>query len=158
MPRQNGFRHQSYPSRPAVEPVVLKLTSEVEAPVQFGDLHTVFGVQKVLLVHGTFAGADPFGIHALMRGVAEPLPAPARLAMNPVIDRLSEQTKRMTDAITADVANYSDQYRARFETLVEGDPAVERLKPTWSSENSHRARAQLAVRLLTSCSRFIPWG
>jgi hypothetical protein len=148
MPRQNGFRHQSYPTRPAVAPVVLKLDSDDVQSLDFGHLHTQFGVRKVLLVHGTFAGDDPFGIHAMMRAGAESLPATARLAVNPVIDRLSEQTKRLTDTITADVANYSDGYRKRFQTLVGNDPEVSRLEPTWSSENNHVARAGLAVRLL----------
>lgn len=148
MPRQNGFRHQSYPTRPAVAPVVLKLDGDAVQSLDFGHLHTRFGVRKVLLVHGTFAGDDPFGIHAMMRAGAESLPAAAQLAVNPVIDRLSAQTKRLTDAITADVANYSDGYRARFQTLVGDDPEVSRLEPTWSSENNHVARAGLAVRLL----------
>jgi hypothetical protein len=148
MPRQNGFRHQSYPTRPAVAPVVLNLDGDGVQSLDFGHLHTQFGVRKVLLVHGTFAGDDPFGIHAIMRAGAEQLPVAARLAINPVIDRLSEQTKRLTDTITADVANYSDGYRKRFQTLVGDDPEVSRLEPTWSSENNHVARASLAVRLL----------
>ena len=148
MPRKNGFRHQSYPTEPSVPPVVLQLDGDAAQSLNFGHLHTQFGVQKVLLVHGTFAGDDPFGSHAMMRASAESLPAPARLAVNPVIDRLSEQTKRLTDTITADVANYSDGYRKRFQTLVGDDPEVRRLEPTWSSENNHIARAGLAVRLL----------
>ena len=139
MPRQNGFRHQSYPTQPSVPPVVLQLDGDAVQSLDFGHLHTQFGVQKVLLVHGTFAGDDPFGIHAMMRAGAESLPATAKLAANPVIDRLSEQTKRLTDTITADVANYSDGYRKRFQTLVGNDPEVERLEPTWSSENNHIA-------------------
>jgi hypothetical protein len=148
MPRQNGFRHQSYPTQPAAAPVVLKLDSDAVPSLDFGHVHTQFGVRKVLLVHGTFAGDDPLGIHAMMRAGAEPLPAAAKLAINPVIHRLSEQTKRLTDAITSDVANYSDGYRKRFQTLVGDDPEVSRLEPTWSSENNHIARAGLAVRLL----------
>ena len=148
MPRQNGFRHQSYPTQPSVPSVVLQLDGDAVQSLDFGHLHTQFGVRKVLLVHGTFAGDDPLGIHAMMRAGAESLPAPARLAINPLIDRLSEQTKRLTDTITADVANYSDGYRERFQTLVGDDPDVSRLEPTWSSENNHVARAGLAVRLL----------
>lgn len=147
MPRQNGFRHQSYPTRPAVEPVVLKLETDDEQPSDFSHLHTQFGVRKVLLVHGTFAGDDPFGIHAIMRAGAETLPPAAQTAIDPVIDRLSERTKELTDTLTADVANYSDEYREYFQTLVGDDPEVNRLDPTWSSENNHLARAKLAVRL-----------
>ncbi|MDA0284847.1 MAG: hypothetical protein O3B13_04450 [Planctomycetota bacterium] len=148
MPRQNGFQHQSYPTRPALAPVVLQLDGDAEQQLDFGNLHTQFGVRKVLLVHGTFAGADPFGIHALLRAAAEPLPVAARLVVNPAIDRLSDQTKRLTDTITADVANYSDAYRRHFQTLVGEDPEISRLEPSWSSENNHLARAALAVRLL----------
>jgi hypothetical protein len=148
MPRQNGFRHQSYPTQPEVEPVVVQLSLDGEQQLDFGHMHTQFGVRKVLLVHGTFAGTDPFGIHALLRAAAEPLPAAARLVINPAIDRLSDQTKRLTDTITADVANYSDDYRSHFQALVGEDPEVSRLEPSWSSENNHLARAALAVRLL----------
>lgn len=158
MPRQNGFRHQSYPTRPAAAPVVLELDGDGVQSLDFGHLHTQFGVRKVLLVHGTFAGDDPFGIHAIMRAGAEQLPAAARLAIDPVIDRLSEQTKRLTDTITADVANYSDGYRKRFQTLVGDDPEVSRLEPTWSSENNHLARASLAVRLLNELAELLAEG
>ncbi|NQV23822.1 MAG: hypothetical protein HQ518_05580 [Rhodopirellula sp.] len=148
MPRRNGFQHQSYPTRPAIEPVVLQLNEDDGQPFDFGHLHTQYGVRKVLLVHGTFAGTDPFGIHAMMHAAAERLPPAARRAVDPVIDRLSDQTKRLTDAITADVANYSNGYRQLFQTLVGDDPDVSRLEPTWSSENNHIARAGLAIRLL----------
>ncbi len=154
MPRQNGFRHQPYPSQPSVPPVVLQLDGDAVQSLDFAHLHTQFGVRKVLLVHGTFAGDDPFGIHAMMRAAAGSLPAVGQLAINPVIDRLSAQTKRLTDTITADVANYSDGYRKRFQTLVGDDPEVSRLEPTWSSENNHIARAGLAVRLLNNLAEF----
>lgn len=154
MPRQNGFRHQSYPTRPAVPPVVMKLDGDAVQSLDFGHLHTQFGVRKVLLVHGTFAGDDPFGIHAMMRAGAETLPVAMQRAASSVIDRLAGQTKRLTDAITSDVANYSDGYRKQFQTLVGDDPEVSRLEPTWSSENNHVARAGLAVRLLNELVAF----
>lgn len=153
MPRQNGFRHQSYPTNPAVDPVIVQLSVEAEQGLDFRHLHNQFGVRKVLLVHGTFAGTDPFGINAIMRAGSEELPDAARRAVDPVIDRLSDQTKWLTDKITSDVANYSDGYRQRFQTLVGGDPEVSRLEPTWSSENNHVARAALAVRLLNELLR-----
>jgi hypothetical protein len=148
MPRQNGFRHQPYPTKPSLDPVVVQLSLEAEQELDFGHLHTQFGVRKVLLVHGTFAGTDPFGINAIMRAGAEQLPDAARRVVDPVIDRLADQTKRLTDTITADVANYNDGYRKHFQSLVRNDPEVSRLEPTWSSENNHVARAGLAVRLL----------
>jgi hypothetical protein len=148
MPRQNGFQHQSYPTQPALEPVVLQLDGDTGQQLDFAYLHTQFGVRKVLLVHGTFAGTDPLGIHTMLHAAAERLPAAARLAVVPLINRLADQTKRLTDTITADVANYSDGYRELFQMLVGDDPEVSRLEPTWSSENNHIARAGLAVRLL----------
>lgn len=147
MPRQNRFAHQPYPTMPALEPVVVQLDGDDEQQADFELLHTQFGIQKVFLVHGTFAGTDPFGVHSLMHAAVEHFPPAVRLAAGPVIDRLSGQTKRVTDAITADIANYSEGYQRRFQELVGDDPEVSRLEPTWSSENNHVARAALAVRL-----------
>lgn len=170
MPRQNRFFHQPYPTKPVLEPVVVQLERDQEQETDFGCLHTEFGVQKVLLVHGTFAGTDPFGIHSLMHAATEHLPAITRLAAGSVIDRLSDQTKRLTDAVTADIANFSEDYRRYFQTLVGDDPEVQRLEPTWTSQNNHIARAALAVRLFNElvalqsegfdaeCGRVLLWG
>lgn len=147
MPDNNRFRHQPYPTKPALDPVVRELTVELDEPFDFNRLHTRLGVQQVLLVHGTFMGTDPLGIHAMMNGLIERRASPAmQIALKPLVAKLSQQTKRVTDAVTGEVGNYNESYRARFQELCGGDPLVRRLE--WSSTNNHLARAELAVKLV----------
>lgn len=147
MPADNRFRHQPYPTKPTLDPVVQDLTVELDEPPDFGRLHTRLGVQQVLLVHGTFMGTDPIGVHAMMNGLVERRASPAmQLALKPLISKLSAQTKKVTDTLTGEVANYNEAYRREFQELCGGDPIVRRLE--WSSSNNHLARAGLAVRLI----------
>ena len=147
MPANNRFRHQPYPTKPTLDPVVRDLSVELEEPVDFGRLHTRLGEQQVLLVHGTFMGTDPIGVHAMMNGLIERRASPAmQIALKPLVTKLSEQTKRVTDTLTGEVANYNESYRRKFQELCGGDPIVQRLE--WSSSNNHLARAGLAVRLV----------
>ncbi len=149
MPANNRFRHQSYPTEPAVDPVVRPLSHELEEPADFSRLHVHLGVQRVLLVHGTFMGSDPIGVNAMMNGLVERRASPAmQLALKPLVRKLAEQTKRVTDVVTGEVGNYKEAYRAHFQELCGGDPIVRRLEPTWSSSNTHLARAELAVMLV----------
>ncbi|MBI1313180.1 hypothetical protein GC176_17960 [bacterium] len=148
MPRRNQFQHQSYPTEPAVEPRVLDLDPVPADEVDFSRLHSEFGISHIELLHGTFAGMDPFGIHALLRSlVADAKPA-IQLALTPVIAKLEEQTKKITETVTADIANYNETFRTTFQELAGEELIVARPDPTWSSENTHLARAGLAVRLL----------
>lgn len=149
MPADNRFRHQSYPTEPAMDPVVRTLSADLDEPVEFSRLHTRLGIQRVLLVHGTFMGTDPFGVHAMMDGLVERRASPAmQLALKPLVLKLANQTKRITDVMTGEVANFNESFRKRFQELCGGDPIVQRLEPTWSSSNNHLARAQLAVKLV----------
>ena len=148
MPCENRFRHQSYPTRPTTAPVVLKLSPQLDAPPDFAQLHSRLGIQRVLLVHGTFAGTDPFGIHAMMQNQVERTSPALQLALMPVVERLKRRVKEFTDTVLDDIANYSEGFRTEFQKLVGDDPLVERLDPTWGSENNHLARAELAMRLL----------
>lgn len=149
MPANNRFHHQSYPTEPAIDTVVRPMSPELKEPADFSQLHTRLGVQQVLLVHGTFVGSDPIGVHAMMDALVERRASVAvQLALKPLIAKLAERTKRVTDAVTGEVANFNESFRTRFQELCDGDPVVRRLEPTWSSSNNHLARAELAVMLV----------
>ena len=147
MPLQNCFHHQIYPTHPA-EPVSFhRLMSTGFDGASFDALHHQFGIQEVVLVHGTFLGSDPFGIAETLGAIADGVPAlsvPLRAAMNALLER----TKPLTDGITGDIANYTQDFADHFQQLVGDDPLITRLAPTWSGQNHHFARADLAVRLL----------
>lgn len=148
MPKNNAFEHQAYPTAPATEPQVLAVQPLAADAVDFSRLHSEFGISHIELVHGTFAGTDPFGIHALMRSlIADTSPA-LQIALTPVIAKLEEQTKKFTETVTADIANFNETFRARFQELAGNELTVSRPEPAWSSENTHLARATLAARLL----------
>jgi hypothetical protein len=148
MPKNNAFKHQAYPTAPTVEPQVLAVEAQAADVVDFSRLHSEFGISHIELVHGTFAGTDPFGIHALMRSlIADASPA-LQLALTPVIAKLEEATKKFTETVTADIANFNESYRATFQEMAGDELIISRPEPAWSSENTHLARAALAVRLL----------
>jgi hypothetical protein len=147
MPQHNKFRHQSYPTMPVLEPDVRTLNAEFDLP-DFSRLHTEFGIHHVELIHGTFAGTDPFGWIEFLTYMAEASGGPMRTAIRPMIEKLAQPTKKVTDTITADVANYSDLFCEKFRELCCDQVSVSRLTPTWSSQNHHLARAELALKLL----------
>lgn len=148
MPKNNAFEHQAYPTAPAVDPVVLAVEPESADVVDFSRLHSEFGISHIELVHGTFAGTDPFGIHALMRSLIADASPTIQLALTPLIAKLEEQTKKFTETVTADIANFNEKFLATFQELAGEELVVSRPEPAWSSENTHQARAALAVRLL----------
>lgn len=101
----------------------------------------------MILVHGTFMGDDPFGIADALKSVAESVPWLAG-QLNRFAEVSQEKMRPFTASVTGDVGNYHEPFRQRFQDLVGDDPQVELLSPTWSGQNHHLARADLAVRLL----------
>lgn len=151
MPRQNQFRHQPYPTAPQIRPSRQILNVD-PGNVDFGRLHTRHGVQEVVLVPGTFAGDDPFNIVGTLRSIADRIPAGGTV-IDSIADRVAELTQQAFNRAADDVGNYSAEFAARFEELVGGDPRVSILTPTWTGQNHHLARADLAVRLLDFLDR-----
>lgn len=152
MPQFNQFRHQSYPTTPAIAPTrhVLNVNPE---PTDFARLHTRHGVRKVILVPGTFAGDDPFNISGTLNSIAGRLPAGGGILVHQLAERISVMTQDSFRSLAEDVGNYTPEFTHRFETLTGGDPQVEVLDPAWSGQNHHFARADLAIRLLDHLDR-----
>ena len=147
MPVENHFQHQQYPTEPVTTPVLRTLNVDEAAGTDFSQLHTALRIGRVVLVHGTFMGDDPLGIADALKSVAESVPLLAG-QLNRLAEASKEKTRPFTTAVTGDVGNYHEPYRKRFQELVGDDPQVELLSPTWSGQNNHLARADLAVRLL----------
>jgi hypothetical protein len=147
MPVRNQFRHQSYPTVLSPPPTFHKLLVADANRVDFSQLHTRMGVREVVLAHGTFMGNDPFGVSAVLRsfaGTAGRLKAP----LLTLADVLTGKMKSVVDDLAHDVGNYTQDYCDAFQQLVGDDPIVRLLQPTWTGQNHHLARADLAVRLL----------
>ena len=147
MPRHNQFRHQSYPTVPRMKPTRHILHVHPE-PVDFSRLHTQHSVHQVIVVPGTFAGKDPFNIAGTLRAVPKNLPV-IGAQLHRVADRIENKTREVFSAVAGDTGNYTDGFIQRFEELVNGDPLVTLLDPTWTGQNHHFARADLAIRLLS---------
>lgn len=147
MPHKNYFQHQQYPTAPAIEPVLKMLNVDDAAETDFSKLHTALKIGRVIVTHGTFMGNDPFGISETLNSVAESLPLLAG-QLNRFAEASLEKTPLLTASMTGDVGNYVESYRERFQELVGDDPHVEFLSPTWTGQNHHLARADLAVRLV----------
>lgn len=147
MPADNHFQHQPYPTEPTPPPVLRMLNVDEAVEADFSKLHTALRIGRVVLVHGTFMGDDPFGIADTLKSVAESVPLLAR-QLNRLAEASLEKTRPFTASLTGDVGNYHEPFRQRFQQLVGDDPQVELLSPTWSGQNHHLARADLAVRLL----------
>ncbi len=154
MPESNRFRHQQYPTTPALRPVFREVSADQHAGTQFGRLHTAHSIQRVILVHGTFMGNDPIGIGEILRHVGSKATV-VKPVFDGLADKLGQVTKPVSDSLHRDIANYTPGFGKRFSELVGGDPTVELLSPTWSSQNHHVARADLAVRLLVQLHKYI---
>ncbi|MBL8811464.1 MAG: hypothetical protein JNM43_14930 [Planctomycetaceae bacterium] len=147
MPANNQFQHQQYPTTQTSKPWLRKLTAEPFPESHFSRLHTKHQVSRVVLVHGTFVGDDPLGLSEILRTFSTGLPLIAG-QLRSFADLLEERTKPLTAGVMKDIGNYTDTFRKDFQRLVGPDPIVELLTPSWSSQNHHFARADLAVRLL----------
>jgi hypothetical protein len=147
MPEANQFRHQPYPSKPSAPVVFRSLDSGIPDDRTFPELHTTLKVGRVILVHGTFMGDDPFGVVETLKSFAKEVPALAAV-LSGAADSVARHTRPFLAHLARDLGNYTPAFRDRFQNLVGDDPRVELMDPTWSSENHHLARADLAVRLL----------
>ena len=147
MPTENHFQHQQYPTEPVTTPIQRTLNVEEADETDFSTLHTALRIGRVILVHGTFMGDDPVGIADALKSVAESVPWLAG-QLNRFAEVSQEKMRPFTASVTGDVGNYHEPFRQRFQDLVGDDPQVELLSPTWSGQNHHLARADLAVRLL----------
>jgi hypothetical protein len=82
-----------------------------------------------------------------LKSIADSVPL-LKGQLNRLAEVSLEKTRPFTTSMTGDVGNYNEPYRERFQELVGDDPQVELLNPTWTGQNHHLARADLAVRLL----------
>ncbi len=147
MASQNRFQHQAYPTQPNISPVIRKLTTAFGEQIPLWRLHTDLRIGRIILVPGTFTGDDPLGVLEALQSAGAGIPG-AGSAVESLADSLRTRLPHLTSRLTGDVGNFTRDYLDDFAQLLGGDPAVEILTPTWSSQNHHLARADLAVRLL----------
>lgn len=145
MPAQNEFCHQNYPTVPASEPVFQKLIAMPAEAARFSELHTKLNVRRVLIVHGTFLGNDPLGLCDIMREIGRSVPL-ASGVMNSLATTVEERTKAFSSSLPTELGNYSEDFRSLFQALTGPDPQIDLV--SWSSQNHHLARADLAVQLV----------
>ncbi len=155
MPQFNCFQHQNYPTQPAIAPVFRVLNVADANAVDFTQLHSTFSVREVLVVHGTFMGDDPFGICDMLSATARSV-TPLQKPLEYICAKVKERTTPFTQKVTRDVGNYTPEFGAQFQKLVGDDPPVRLLQPTWTGQNHHFARADLAVRLLCRLNELQP--
>ena len=156
MPADNQFQHQQYPTTPA-DPIVFRtLNSSDGQDADFSALHLDCGVGKVVIVHGTFMGDDSFGIAEILRSFSDDAPRVIKKMLVPLTKKLQQQAKSLVNTVAGDIGNYTPEFRTQFQKLVGDDPSVELLTPTWSGQNHHLARIDLAVRLLCLIDDYRP--
>ncbi|MEY3459345.1 MAG: hypothetical protein RL215_2502 [Planctomycetota bacterium] len=158
MPAKNNFGHQSYPTVPAGEVQLRRLTAIAPVERMFSGLHERHRVSRVVLVHGTFMGDDPVGLSATLHALADSLPLGASI-LRQVSEHLRERTQPAVTRLVRDLGNFTTEFRDLFQHLVGDDPLVEFPSSAWSGENHHYARADLAVALLEQMlARPVPEG
>lgn len=100
-------------------------------------------------------GDDSFAIADILDAIADRadlLRTPLKSAASSIRDR----SQQFVTELTEDVGNYTPEFAKQFQAFVGDDPPVERLDPTWSGQNHHFARADLAVRLLLRLIQLMP--
>ena len=162
---QYRYQHQSYPTLPTLAPRRVMLEVKDGESFSFSPLHMELGIRRVLLVHGTFVGDDPFGISDVLQSISEAIPLFASQVKR-MAEAIRERTRPLVNGLAKDIGNYSSEFVDQFQQLVGSGTTVELLEPTWSSQNDHLARADLAVRLAHSLitrtaignDRVLLWG
>jgi hypothetical protein len=160
MPIHNAFRHQTYSSQPPLVPYELH---QAPRPSDFngktlslGERLQSAGVERVILVHGTFRGDDALGV---VRGMERIIPTAAGW--------LRQVNREWVDRTARNVGNYTHEYVRRFSDLVRpGAPSLCISRFVWSGENHHVGRADAAVRLIdhllhdrpSNGGRVLLWG
>lgn len=100
-------------------------------------------------------GNDSFAVAETLEAIAGQSPV-LKLSLKTLADELKERVKPIADDLNGDVGNYDAAFRDRFQQLVGDDPVVQLMDPTWSGQNHHLARADLAVRLLCQLDEINP--
>jgi hypothetical protein len=155
MPLGNAFRHQSY----SADPPVARYERISPGPPQSAlprqtaasDVRRAWldrGQSVILLVHGTFAGDDGFG---LVGGLERLVPEWG--------DRLRAYGKQFVDEYVGQAGNYVEAYQVAFQQLV--DPTEQTIRVRrwcWSGENNHVGRADAALELIETIAELVDNG
>lgn len=103
-----------------------------------GQAYRQADVRAIYLLHGTFVGADAFG---LLREVAR--------VSRKTAEPLKRLQKQLLDAIAKDAGNFTQEYADCFADAINAgaDAAIPVRLFHWSSENHHIGRCDGTVRL-----------
>ena len=113
-----------------------------------GDILKRSNVRHVLLVHGTFAGDDPFGFLGLLEPIEKELTGSANIT-----NQLKNQEKNLLDHLAKDLGNYTPEYAEAFGNALNHKITCE-LFP-WGSGNFHLARLRGTVDLAQKLAHII---
>lgn len=97
-------------------------------------------VALIVLVHGTFAGNDAFGLFDLLEPINQDL-----------TKTLKQHGKTLLNKLANDVGNYTPEYAVALNTLTHIPCELF----VWSSGNYHLARLQAALRLVNYLTKHI---
>lgn len=173
MPRQNRFRHQPYVAweSPPIPTTVAAVRPDQVANVDVNETLLRLRVRRVLLVHGTFVGNDPFGLADKLDELTDSAPP----LLRPLVKTIALESwgrvlrginQTLGDRVLGETGSFRDDYLDDFRALLRTDEIpVERFD--WSSGNDHFARAEAAVRLFNrltdlpidpASDRLLLWG
>lgn len=154
MPQQNHFRHQAYVAweSPPIPTTVAAVKPDQVADIEVGATLLRLRVRRVLLVHGTFVGSDPFGVAAQLDEFTESVspkwrPVVKTIAMESWGRVLRAINQQFGDKVLGETGSFREDYLNDFRGLLQTD-AINVSRFDWSSGNDHVARAEAAVQLL----------
>jgi len=181
MPIGNNFQHATYSRSDSGERVSYPEFEQGATPdslawqdamAQLGGELVRAGVRAVIFMHGTFLGADLFGVQrldeagGLRRGYSRGIPGvDALLALmredsnglgklpggqTPPF-RDDEQTKKLIDDHAKDAGNFSTVYVEQFKKAINRNVSrpIACTRYLWSSEHHHLGRALAALQLIS---------
>lgn len=155
MPRSNKFHHQQYPTTLSTPPEFVQVEIGDGAEAAHDELHTQHRIRNLVLVHGTFMGSDGFAVADILESIGNEMGV-LKGPLTGAAEKLRAHVKPLTDKVAADIGNFTPEFCGQFQKLVGTDPHIERLSPTWSSQNHHYARADLAARLFHRLTQLQP--
>lgn len=97
-------------------------------------------VKEVILVHGTFAGDDAFGLFSFMEPLRQAFPQ-----AKSIVEKMKEYSKHSVNKFSKDLGNFSPEYRDSFNDAIGN---IDCNLFVWSGGNYHLARLRGLVHLV----------
>ena len=116
MPANNRFAHQNYPTQPVIAPRLITLRCVAPVADLAAELHTRVRIGRVIVVHGTFVGNDPFAVAETLKSLGSGVPLIGE-QLEKMAEMIQENTQPATNSVIQDMGTYTEAFCKQFQQL-----------------------------------------